>query len=95
MRRFRGDLRGVHPTSSRTPTRRHSPGALPQPGLRLLGIASIGVGSGLYNSSLPPEILILAFAPAVIAILVIAVHSTFAGPAGASAEATSEEERHG
>ena len=85
----------AQPSTSRNLTRGHSPEALPQPGLRLLGIASIGVGSGLFNSSMPPEILVLAFAPAVIAILVIAVQSTFARPAGTSAESSSEEDHHG
>ena len=66
---------------------------MPQPGLRLLGIASIGVGSGLFNASMPPEILVLAFAPAVIAVVVIAVQSTFARPAGPPAESMSEEDR--
>jgi hypothetical protein len=85
----------AQPLGTRRSTDRHSPDAMPQPGLRLLGLASIGVGSGLFNSSMPPEVLVLAFAPAVLAILVIAVQSTFAKSAVPSAELISDEERHG
>lgn len=59
---------------------------LPQPGLRLVGIASLGVGTGLFSASTPPEVLAVAFAPAVVALVVVALRSTFAGPASTGAE---------
>ena len=49
--------------------------ALPQPVMRLTAMASIGVGAGLFSASAPTEVLILTFAPALIAMLVIAVKS--------------------
>ena len=46
---------------------------LPQPGWRLLGFASIGLGAGLYTADAPFIILAAAFVPAIIAMMVIAV----------------------
>ena len=50
--------------------------ALPQPGWRLIGVASIGLGSGLYTADMPFVVMALAFVPAVIAMAVIAVQAT-------------------
>jgi hydrogenase/urease accessory protein HupE len=46
---------------------------LPQPGWRLLGFASIGLGAGLYTADAPFILLAAAFVPAMIAMTVIAV----------------------
>jgi hypothetical protein len=66
---------------------------LPQPGWRILGALSIGIGTGLYSASAQPGLLVLAFAPAVVAIGVIAVQSTIPRPD--IAEMKREEVRHG
>lgn len=50
--------------------------ALPQPGWRLLGVASIGLGTGLYTADVPFLALALAFVPALIAMTVIAVEAS-------------------
>ena len=47
---------------------------LPQPGWRLLGFASIGLGAGLFTADAPFFVLAAAFVPALIAMIVIAVH---------------------
>jgi hypothetical protein len=47
---------------------------LPQPGWRLLGFASIGLGAGLFTADAPFVVLAAAFVPAIIATIVIAVH---------------------
>jgi hypothetical protein len=60
------------------------PAELPQPGLRLMGIASLGLGAGLYSAEAPLLVLVLAFVPALVAMAVIAVRSSFAGSAAAS-----------
>jgi len=46
---------------------------LPQPGWRLLGFASIGLGAGLFTADAPFALLAAAFLPALIAMIVIAV----------------------
>jgi hypothetical protein len=57
-------------------TRPRPADALPQPGWRLVGVASIGLGSGLYTADMPFEVMALAFAPTMIAMAVIAVKAT-------------------
>lgn len=54
------------------------PYPLPQPGWRLIGFASIGLGSGLYTAQVPIEVLALAFVPAVAALLVLAARAVMA-----------------
>ena len=49
---------------------------LPQPGWRLLGFASIGLGAGLFTADAPFVVLAVAFVPALIAMIVIAVQGT-------------------
>jgi hypothetical protein len=51
---------------------------LPQPGWRLLGFASIGLGAGLFTADAPFVVLAAAFVPAIIAMIVIAVHGAVA-----------------
>jgi hypothetical protein len=46
---------------------------LPQPGWRLLGFASIGLGAGLFTADAPFVVLAAAFVPALIAMIVIGV----------------------
>ncbi len=84
----------AEPSRSRRPARGDSPGALPQPGLRLPGVASRGRQRPVHLLD-APEVLVLAFAPALIAIPVIAIQSTCVWPAGLSAEPISKEEPHG
>lgn len=60
---------------------------LPQPGWRLLGFASIGLGAGLYAADTPFIILGAAFVPAIISMIVIAV----AGASVPSIEERAEE----
>jgi hypothetical protein len=55
------------------------PFRLPQPGWRLLGFASIGLGTGLFSAEVPFVVLGAALVPALIALLVIATQAT-AGP---------------
>lgn len=60
-----------------------------------MGIASLGIGAGLYPASVPPEVLVLAFAPAMVAIGVLAVRSTFAGASPATKEDEPTDVHHG
>lgn len=53
---------------------------LPQPGWRLLGFASIGLGAGLFTADAPFVVLAGAFVPALISMIVIAVRGA-TGPA--------------
>lgn len=46
---------------------------LPQPGWRLVGFASIGLGAGLFTADAPFVVLAAAFVPALIAMIVIAI----------------------
>jgi hypothetical protein len=83
------------PAQSSQPEDRPS-SALPQPLLRLTAMASIGVGAGLFSASAPTEVLILTFAPALIAMVVIAVQSIFMAPEPSPvAEEVSGEVSHG
>jgi hypothetical protein len=49
---------------------------LPQPGWRLSGVASIGLGAGLFTADAPLVVLAAAFVPAVISMVVIAAQTT-------------------
>ncbi|MEX2136970.1 MAG: hypothetical protein WEB29_08510 [Chloroflexota bacterium] len=49
---------------------------LPQPGWRLTGFASIGLGAGLFTADAPFAVLAAAFVPALISMVVIAAHSS-------------------
>jgi hypothetical protein len=49
---------------------------LPQPGWRLSGFASIGIGAGLFTADAPLIVLVAAFAPALISMIVIAAQAT-------------------
>jgi hypothetical protein len=63
--------------------------------MRLTAMASIGVGAGLFSASAPTEVLILTFAPAVIAMVVIAVQSIGEVPATAQVDEVPAEVSHG
>lgn len=65
-----------HALTVRTP----DPARLPEPGWRLIGFASIGLGSGLYTANVPFVVLALALVPALIAMVVIAAKAAVAGP---------------
>lgn len=65
---------------------------MPQPWLRLMGVASIGLGTGLYSAAAPIEVQVVSFAPAVAALLVIAIASMRGDPDGVPAE-TEERDR--
>jgi hypothetical protein len=56
------------------------PSRLPQPGWRLIGFASIGMGTGLYTADVPFVALAAALVPALVAIVVIATHGTASPP---------------
>lgn len=56
------------------------PTRLPQPGWRLLGFASIGLGTGLFTAEMPFVVLAAAFVPALIALVVIAAQATISPP---------------
>lgn len=49
---------------------------LPQPGWRLTGFASIGIGAGLFSADAPFAMLAAAFVPALISMIVIAAQAT-------------------
>jgi hypothetical protein len=49
---------------------------LPQPGWRLTGFASIGIGAGLFTADAPLAVLAAAFAPALISMVMIAAHAS-------------------
>ena len=49
---------------------------LPQPGWRLTGFASIGLGAGLFSADAPFVVLAAAFIPAVASMVVIASEAT-------------------
>ena len=48
---------------------------LPQPGWRLTGFASIGIGAGLLTADAPFAVLAAAFIPALISMIVIAAQA--------------------
>ena len=52
------------------------PPRLPQPGWRLVGFTSIGLGAGLFSADVPFVVLAGVLLPALIAMVVIAVQST-------------------
>jgi hypothetical protein len=72
-----------------------SPSALPQPLMRLTAMASIGIGAGLFSASAPTEVLVLTFAPALIAVVVIAVKSIVDMPETALVDEIPPEVSHG
>jgi hypothetical protein len=82
------------PSTQSLPEDRSS-SALPQPLIRLAAMASIGVGAGLFSASAPTEVLILTFAPALIAIVVIAVQSISGMPEPAEVDDVPTEVSHG
>lgn len=49
---------------------------LPQPGWRLTGFASIGLGAGLFTADAPFVVLAGSFVPALISMVVIAAQAT-------------------
>jgi hypothetical protein len=60
--------------------RSSDPARLPQPGWRLIGFASIGLGTGLFTAEVPFVVLAAALVPALIAMAVIAAHGTASPP---------------
>jgi hypothetical protein len=71
----------------RTPDSRR----LPQPGWRLTGFASIGLGAGLFTADVPLVLLAAAFIPAVASMVVIAAQATRAPGAAEPAPRAVEE----
>lgn len=49
---------------------------LPQPGWRLTGFSSIGLGAGLFTADAPFVVLAASFVPALISMVVIAAQAT-------------------
>ena len=90
-RRDRNPARPRLRTKMSQNTRPQSAGPLPQPGWRLLAAASIGIGSGLSTASVPPELLVLGFGPAAVAILVLVLRSMKTMPDRTPAEVRTEE----
>ncbi len=64
---------------------------LPQPGWRLTGFASIGIGAGLFTADAPFVVLATAFVPALISMVVIAAQATRAPRVAERAPRTVEE----
>ena len=62
------------------PNRTPDPTRLPQPGWRLIGFASIGLGTGLFNADVPLAVLAAALVPGLIALAVIAARATLSPP---------------
>ena len=56
------------------------PTRLPQPGWRLIGFASIGLGTGLFTAEVQFVFLAAALVPALIAMVVIAAQATISPP---------------
>ena len=56
------------------------PARLPQPGWRLIGFASIGLGTGLFTAEVPFVVLAVALVPALIAMVIIAAQATVSPP---------------
>ena len=67
---------------------------LPQPGWRILGVASIGIGSGLYTASAPPALLVLAVAVAAVALVAVCIR-TMVWPDTDPVATSSKESGHG
>lgn len=64
---------------------------LPQPGWRLTGFASIGLGAGLFTAGAPFFLLAAAFVPALISMVVIAAQTTMVPHAAERANRAVEE----
>lgn len=73
------------------PDRTHDSSRLPQPGWRLIGFASIGLGTGLFNADVPFVILAAALLPALIAMAVIAARATVSPPVTQRARPAADE----
>jgi hypothetical protein len=71
--------------------RRPDPTRLPQPGWRLIGFASIGLGTGLYTADVPFVALAAALLPALVAMVVIATHGAASPPITERAQRASDE----
>lgn len=56
------------------------PARLPQPGWRLIGFASIGLGTGLFTAEVPFIVLVMALVPAVVAMVVISAQAAVSPP---------------
>jgi hypothetical protein len=67
------------------------PSRLPQPGWRLIGFASIGLGTGLYSAEMPFVVLVVALVPALLAMVVIATQATASQPIAGHASRAAEE----
>ena len=67
------------------------PSRLPQPGWRLIGFASIGLGTGLYTAEMPFIVLMVALVPALLAMVVIATQATASQPVTGRASRAAEE----
>ena len=66
---------------TRFPEDRDEPNfALPQLSLRLVGIVSIGLGTGLTTADVAPAVVVAAFLPAVVALVVVAVRASLGAP---------------
>jgi hypothetical protein len=70
------------------------PFRLRQPGLRLIGFASICLGTGLYSAEVPFVVLAAALVPALIALLIIAAHPTRVPPIAEHASRAADEVAH-
>lgn len=76
-----------HALAVRTP----DPARLPQPGWRLIGFASIGLGTGLFTAEVPFIVLVVALLPALVAMVAIAAHATVSTPITERASRVSDE----
>lgn len=76
-----------HALAVRTP----DPSRLPQPGWRLIGFASIGLGTGLFSAEVPLIVMVVALVPALVAMVFIAAQGT-ASPAIAERAGRSADE---
>lgn len=78
----------AHALAVRTP----DPSPLPQAGWRLMGFASIGLGTGLFTADVPFLVVAAAFVPALIAMVIVAARTaysaTIAEPASRGADET-------
>lgn len=67
------------------------PARLPQPGWRLIGFASIGLGTGLFSAEVPFVVLAAALVPAVIVMVIIAAQAAVYPPIAERARREAEE----
>jgi len=58
------------------PLRDEPDGMLPQPLLRFVGVAFIGLGTGLTNANVPWPIVVAAFLPAIVALGIITIRTS-------------------